>query len=95
MIEKNNLYIDALCEYFDEEINNYAGYLIGHEETKVDSDIVNYKVLDNNDLLVFDFVDKNAVIDSLNEELGVCDAGFAVTDYEIDRAAGYIQFKIA
>lgn len=92
MIEKNNLYIDALCEYFDEEINNYAGFIVENE--KEDSDIVNYKVLDNNDLLVFDFVDKNAVIDSLNEELGILDADIAVTDYEIDIAAGYIQFKI-
>jgi len=93
MIEKNNLNIDALCEYFDEEINNYAGFIVENE--KEDSDIVNYKVLDNNDLLVFDFVDKNAIIDSLNEELGFLDAGIAVTDYEIDIAAGYIQFKIA
>ena len=92
MIEKNNLYIDALCEYFDEEINNYAGFIVENE--KEDSDIVNYKVIDNNDLLLFDFVNKNAIIDSLNEELGVLDSAIAVTDYELDEYAGYIQFKI-
>lgn len=92
MIEKNNLNIDAICEYFDQQISIYAGFIVENEEE--DSDRVTYKCLDSVDWLLFDFCKKDAVIDSLNEELGVLDAGIAVTDYEIDEETGYIQFRI-
>lgn len=92
MIEKSNLKIDALYYYLNHQISVYAGIIIGRQ--KEDSDIVNYKVSDNSDWFVFDFVDKDVVIGSLNEELRDWDTDIAVTDYEIDREAGYIQFKI-
>ena len=92
MIEKNNLNISALCDWFTIKGNNFACYLIRNKEEN--SNIVNYKVSDNEDWFLPDFVEKNAVIDSLNEHLDIFDAGFTVTDYEIDREAGYIQFKI-
>ena len=93
MIEEKNLAIGIVCLYLNRQISSYAGFIV--ENKKEGSDLVNYKVLNDEDWLVFYFCKKNAVIDSLNEELRNWDSDITVTDYELDEDAGYIQFKIA
>ena len=93
MIEEKNLAIGIVCLYLNREISSYAGFIV--ENKKEGSDLVNYKVLDNEDWLAFYFCGKKAFIDSLNEELRAWHSGITVTDYELDEDAGYIYFKIA
>lgn len=93
MIEEKNLAIGIVCLYLNRQISSYAGFIV--ENKKEGSDLVNYKVLNNEDWLAFYFCEKKAFIDSLNEELSDWHSGITVTDYELDEDAGYIQFKIA
>ena len=93
MIEEKNLTIGIVCLYLNRQISSYAGFIV--ENKKEGSDLVNYIALNDEDWYVFYFCKKNAVIDSLNEELSDWHSGITVTDYELDEDAGYIQFKIA
>lgn len=93
MIEEKNLAIGIVCLYSNRQISSYAGFIV--ENQKENSYLVKYKVLNDEDWLVFYFCKKEAVIDGLNEELRNWGADITVTDYELDEEAGYIQFKIA
>ena len=75
MITLESLNIDAICEYFDDEVNRFTEYI---ERVYKRSFMVAYVVSNDLDWLLFDFVKKNEIIDSINE----CLDGITVTDYE-------------
>lgn len=88
MINQENLNIDAICEVMDEKVSNLAEGIKGNCDE--DSEYVTLKVFDD-DWLLFDFCNKDAIIDSINE----CLDDMAVTDYEIDEDKNFISFEIA
>lgn len=102
MIEKRDLDVfplcDALCDYFNSvallfaaRINNY----IEEKEEEVEDGTVTFEVLNEGEFFMFEYVDGEAVIDSINDELEAIGADFYITDYVVDRDSNMITFKIA
>lgn len=101
MIEKRDLDVfplcDALCDYFNvvtkrfaERINNY----IKEQEEKVEDSTVTFEVLDDGEFFLFEFVDGEAVTQSINDELEAIGSDFYITNYKADRVDSYIDFDI-
>ena len=88
MITLESLNIDAICYYLDDEVNRFAEYIESVYNKR--SSIVVYEVKENYDLLLFDFVNKNEIIDSINE----CLDGIEVSDFKIEYDFKSIHFAL-
>lgn len=102
MIEKRDLDVfplcDALCDYFNRVVNRYAERInnyIEEQEEELEDYTITFEVLNEGEFLLFDFVDREEVIESINDELEAIGNGdFYITDYKADRVDSYIDFDI-
>lgn len=101
MIEKRDLDVfplcDALCDYFNRVVNSYAerinNYIEEREEELEDCTII-FEVLNEGEFFLFEYVDEDVVIESINDELEAIGSDFYITNYKADRVDSYIDFDI-